>query len=738
MSFKLIFRLVSLVFALAPFIAASPVAAQANGGSRHIAASLEFETAQPAPGRTTKLVIRMTPEQGWHSYWINPGDSGLPVSADWSAPAGVSFGALKHPAPDLLDIGGIRSYVHEGASALVGSLNVPDGLKKGTILPVEVSLNWLACSDTLCVPERAVLNAELTVGDGTASPTGSAVVRAAEARLPKALRGKAELLRNDGALTFRMPKGTGLNPGKSHIFPEGDGWFNADARQHASRKEGGGLIIRVAADGAAQPPFSGVVSDGTKSYRLRITKLSDSVPGDATDMARNSVPPESDDGLPIASGGEGIVSAPTSASALPSTPDPVVPVGDAASGKDGANTGILLTALIGALLGGLLLNLMPCVFPILSLKALSLARAGADQGEARREGLAYAAGSIMTALALGGILLALRAMGHQVGWSFQLQSPHMILVLLILTTAIALNLAGLFEFRAPSLAGGAAVQSGWKGAFATGALAAIIATPCSGPFMAGALGAALVLTPLAALAVFAGLGLGMALPFVLISWIPALQRRIPKPGGWMETFRRILSLPMFATAIALAWVLGQQTGVSGMAAGLALTVLGGVTLWWFGHRQRRGVRAWLVLIPGALVLALAMVVDLPTRSAVAAPSADALQETFDASKLADLRAEGTPVFLDFTADWCMTCKVNEKLAINTDATRQAFKAGGVVMMIGDWTNGDPKITRFLADHGRNSIPFYLYYPPGREPRVLPQLLTPNLLAGLATGRTPPP
>ncbi|HET8701224.1 MAG TPA: thioredoxin family protein, partial [Nitrococcus sp.] len=389
-----------------------------------------------------------------------------------------------------------------------------------------------------------------------------------------------------------------------------------------------------------------------------------------------------------------------------------------------------------ALLGGLVLNVMPCVFPILSLKALSLARAGADRAEARQEGLAYAGGSIVSALALGGVLITLRSAGEEIGWSFQLQSPHVVALLLALTTAIALNLAGLFEFCAPAINGGGAIRSGSRGAFATGALAAVIATPCSGPFMAGALGAALILSPPAALLIFAGLGLGMALPFLAIAWIPALQRRMPKPGKWMETFRRILSLPMLATAMALAWILGRQTGVGGMTIGLALAVVVGVSLWWLGNRQRENRPVWRTLVPAAAAVIAVLAVDLPQSDAATKQTrVDGRHQPFDVVRLQQLRAAGTPVFLDFTADWCLTCKVNEKLAINTDATRTAFRHAGVVTMIGDWTQGDPAITRFLEAHGRNSIPFYIYYPPAGEPQLLPQILTPALLSSLSSGQT---
>src|SRR3546814_283007 len=396
---------------------------------------------------------------------------------------------------------------------------------------------------------------------------------------------------------------------------------------------------------------------------------------------------------------------------------------------------VLRIALMGALLGGLLLNLMPCVFPILSLKALSLAKSGGDPRAARVEGAGYAAGVIATSLFLGALLIGLRAIGMEIGWSFQLQSPGVILVLLVLTGAIALNLAGLFELPMPAFAARGSRTGGFLGAFSTGALAAFIAMPCSGPFMAGALGAALVLPAPLALAVFAMLGLGMALPFLAVAFVPAVQRRLPKPGAWMDTLRKVLSLPMFATALALAWLLGRQTGVDGMALGLLVLSLFAVSLWWYGLRQRRGSAGWLTLAPASLALAGVLTVGIPEAPSAATASGEVaegnLHETFSTARLAELRASGTPVFVDFTADWCLVCKVNERVAIDTEATQQAFAEAGVMTLTGDWTRQDPEITAYLADHGRNSIPFYQFYAPGKASEVLPQVLTSQVLVGKA-------
>jgi thiol:disulfide interchange protein len=391
----------------------------------------------------------------------------------------------------------------------------------------------------------------------------------------------------------------------------------------------------------------------------------------------------------------------------------------------------VLGALLGALVGGLLLNIMPCVFPILSLKALSLAKAGGDERQARREAIAYTGGAILICLALGATLLGLRAGGAAVGWAFQLQDPRVILSLLLLVTAIALNLAGLFEL--PALNGGAGLASrgGVNGAFWTGALAAFVATPCTGPFMGAALGAALVLPTPVALAVFAGLGLGLALPFLLLGFVPALRRRLPRPGAWMGRLRRLLSVPMFLTALALAWILGRQAGVDGMALGLAAALVVGLALWWVGRTQESR-SSWVPLTPAALATVVALVlVPAGTTEAATATSQSVLKsEPFSESRIAALQQEGRPVFVYFTADWCVTCKVNEKAALERKQVADAFAAKKVAVLVGDWTRGDPAIGRFLEKHGRSGVPLYLYYEPGKPVELLPQVLTPSRLVSM--------
>jgi thiol:disulfide interchange protein len=391
----------------------------------------------------------------------------------------------------------------------------------------------------------------------------------------------------------------------------------------------------------------------------------------------------------------------------------------------------VLAALAGAMLGGLLLNIMPCVFPILSLKALSLAKAGGGEGAAKREAIAYASGAVLICMALGAALLGLRATGVAAGWAFQLQDPRIILALLLLVTAIALNLAGLFELPALSAGGGLADRGGVSGAFWTGGLAAFVATPCTGPFMGAALGAALVLPTTIALAIFAGLGLGLALPFLLLGFVPALRRRLPRPGPWMARFRRLMSVPMFLTALALAWILGRQAGVNGMALGLAAAVMLGLSLWWVGRNQGRRA-PWAPLAPAALaaVAAMALVRAAANEPDLAASQGLLKAAPFSEARLASLRQEGRPVFVYFTADWCVTCKVNERGALERPQVTEAFADRNVAVLVGDWTRGDAAIGRFLEKHGRSGVPLYLFYEPGKPVEMLPQVLTPSRLVSL--------
>ena len=674
-------RLLSFLALLALAPAGVAQAQLAMPDHNAIEARLLAESDRPAAGASVTLAIVMTPEKGWHGYWQNPGDAGVETRADWRLPAGVSVGPLQYPVPGKLLISGLMNYVYEGPYAILVPLKVPAGLAPDTRLPVSVKLDYLACTDRICVPERAELDLELAVGNGSEQPERRALFDAYRRMTPKPLGSPAAFDASGGKVRLSIPLPSDLALGDAYFFPLTTDAVAYAAPQSLSRS-GDRLGVEVAAGPAAAKlgAINGVLKIGEGQGLL-------------VRAERGTVPAH------------------------------------AAGSGDGNTT--FFTALLGAMLGGLLLNILPCVFPILSLKALSLARAGGNEAEARHEALAYAIGVILTCLALGGILLGLRAAGVAAGWSFQLQDPRVILFLLLLVTVIALNLAGLFEL--PAITGGQrlAEKSGTAGAFWTGALAAFVATPCTGPFMGAALGAALVLPTVAGLAVFAGLGVGIALPFLLIGFIPPIRRLLPRPGPWMARFRRILSVPMFLTAAALLWVLARQSGSLGIVLAGLTAAIAGLALWRAGRRQAQGVRPWLALVPAAIA-AMAALLLIPSVHKAPIASSDAIlgAEPFSEAKLASLRAARRPVFVYFTADWCVTCKVNERAVLARDQVAQAFAAHDVAVLVGDWTTGDPAITRFLEANGRSGVPFYLFYAPGQPAQGLPQLLTVSDLTGL--------
>ncbi len=677
-------RLIALILQVLGVMAAL-VAAPAHAAPTHIAATLRAE-GPAAPGGTVTLAIAMRPDKGWHGYWSNPGDAGFGMTLAWALPPGASTAPLRYPVPHTLVVAGLMNHVYKDAYAVLVPLTLPANAAPGTRLPVRVHAAWLACTDRICVPERADLFAEVTIAQPGTTPPPDPQFDTWRARLPAPLGSPARFRIDGKVIRLGIPLPRTLKLDGPHIFAAEDKAI-AYAAPQDFRRQGDLLVVTLARPGlaAADPPaLSGV---------LRLNRAGDGVEFAARPGA-------------VTPGGE------------PIEPAAAVP-----------GPGNLALLLLGALAGGLLLNVMPCVFPIVSLKALSLARAGGNEAAAKREALAYTGGVMLTCVALGAVVLGLRAAGTQVGWAFQLQSPWIVFVLLLLATAITLNLAGAFELRA--FGGGEALagKGGVQGSFWTGVLAAFVATPCTGPFMAAALGAALVLPVAAALAVFAGLGLGLALPFLAIGFVPALRRMMPKPGAWMGKFQRFLSIPMALTVVALLWLVYQQQGnVVGDWALVTVAVIG-VGAFWSRFRQPIGRPVVMAAIMGVMLAGGAAAIKVDRINGNAA-SADA-GVPFSANKLAALRAEGKPVFLYFTADWCLTCKVNEKSAIDTRVAQAAFKAGGVTVMTGDWTNGDATITRFLGEQGASGVPLYLYYPKGGgEPQKLPQILTPGLLAGL--------
>jgi DsbC/DsbD-like thiol-disulfide interchange protein/cytochrome c biogenesis protein CcdA len=666
------------LLALLAVVFAAPSQAQlaVPSSTHHLAAELVAE-GPARPGETLTLALHFRPEPGWHGYWSNPGDAGLGMQLQWNLPPGWSAGEPLYPVPQQLLIAGLMNHVYEGEYAVLVPVQVP--ANAAGIAPIEVKGDWLACTDKICVPESATLSLRVRVGDGPGDPRFDQW----RAALPPLLDAPARFELTAETLRIAIPLPATVELTHPHVFLHNEQLIDYPAPQ-IFRRNGDWLV--------AELPRKGLAKD--VSAVSGILKLDDSGDGVTFTGQAGEIP---------------------SAGEL---------VGGEASGL--APLWVLLGA---ALAGGLLLNLMPCVFPILSLKALTLARAGESAAGARREGIAYTAGVILACLALGALLLALRAAGSEIGWAFQLQEPGVVVALLVLATAITANFAGLFELPSFSF-----TRSGGRAsAFSTGLLAAFVATPCTGPFMAAAMGAALLLPWWQGLLLFALLGFGLALPFLLLGYVPALRRLLPKPGKWMETFRRVLAIPMGLTALALLWLAWRLGGpwFAALAAGIAIVMtalLAALTLTPWPSKLSR--KASIVI--GAVAL-LALV---PITARAYAPSASSEEGLlaavpFSETALADARASGKPVFLWFTADWCLTCKVNEGVSIEREATKAAFEKAGVVAMRGDWTRRDPEITRFLTAHGAAGVPLYLWYAPGKDGEVLPQVLTPDMLTELA-------
>ncbi|HEX8839556.1 MAG TPA: protein-disulfide reductase DsbD domain-containing protein [Sphingomicrobium sp.] len=510
------------------------------------------------PGGEIELAIHMRPEPGWHGYWLNPGDAGLPMDVQWQLPNGFTAGALRYPVPTQLRVAGIMNYVFERDYAVLVRLKVP--AHANGMVPIRAQAHWLACTDKICVPEQGELALDLPVGTGTPK-RGQFDAWRQELAQPLATAGHFAVSGDKLRVAIPIPASIKLrNP---YVFAITDSIVDYEAPQ-SFRRAGDWVVAELSTKKAPAAQFAGVLaSEGGRGLEFH------AVPG--------TVP---DGGTPLA----------------------------------GLGWKAVLWAVLGAIAGGMLLNLMPCVFPILALKALHLSRAGGEATEARSDALAYTAGAIVGTGALGAALLAIRAAGAQAGWAFQLQDPRTIMLLLLLAVAITANLLGLFEL--PVLGGRAQPA----GSFGTGALAAFVATPCAGPFLGAALGTALLLPPAGSIAVFSALGLGLAIPFVLVAFVPALRSKLPKPGRWMDRLKRFLAIPMAASALAALWLLYRQAGTTALLLGVAAAVAVLLLLFGAGKSQRRG-RASAWAIPSVLAVTALLIVIVPRPTAVTAHAA---------------------------------------------------------------------------------------------------------------------
>lgn len=670
--------------------------------TEHVLADLVPERVAAQPGKPIVVGLRLRMEPHWHTYWKNPGDSGLPTKIRWQLPEGWKAGEIQWPYPQKLPIGPLMNYGYEDEVVLLTELTPPANAPAGNA-NVKAKAEWLVCKD-ICIPEKGELDLALPVSAAPAgpNPAGEASIARARNQLPVEVAGwKHDASLSGKTLVVRMTAPAGVTPpAKVAFFPEREQLIEPAAPQVVTRD---GQSVRIEMR-LAEPPAAGVTS----------------VAGVAV----------SDGGWPGTAGRKAAsIVAPVGSKPIGGAAGPV----SGAGGGDPVG-GSTLAALAFAFIGGILLNLMPCVFPVLGIKVMGFVQhAHGERRAMRMQGIAFATGVLLSFLALAGIMLGLRAGGAQLGWGFQLQSPAVVTLLAALFFLLALNLSGVFQWGAfaQSMTSNMSARGRYADAFLSGVLASVVATPCTAPFMGAAVGFTVSQGAVLALAVFLMLGFGMALPVLLLAFFPGLLKRLPRPGPWMETFKQVLAFPLYATVAWLAWVLGAQAGNDAVLALLGGLVLVAMGAWVYGRWAHAG-SLWQPAVAVLFAIAgVALAWPGPATEAGAAPVARAGElpwQGWSPEKVSELNAQGRAVFVDFTAAWCVTCQVNKRVALHNEAVIREFALRGVVPLKADWTRQDPRITEALAALGRNAVPVYAIYAPGESrPRLLPEVLTPSLV-----------
>jgi thiol:disulfide interchange protein len=679
---------------------AAPLAHAQVVQTEHTEAELISEMTQARPGEQAWVALRLRPDVGWHTYWRNPGDSGLPTRLSWTLPAQVEAGEIHWPYPEVERIGDIVNYGYAQETLHLVPVSIPADWPVGKPLLLKAQAKWLVCAD-ICIPGEAGLSLSMPVSGNAprADPRWVDAFADARARLPQAVNWPARF--DVASDTVSLTVETTALEGAQQLS-----WFPLpnDLVSHSAPQR---VVVNAQAVRITQPRSDYFVKAPEKLQGvLVVTQRGD------TRAYTIAASPEV---VTAASGARGSLAA----IAVP------------AEGFAGSPS--LMLVLLFALLGGLILNLMPCVFPVLSIKAVSLLEAQ-DETAARKRAhaLAYTAGVLVSFLALAGILLMLRGSGNALGWGFQLQQPLFVAALAYLFFAMGLSLSGMVQFGTRLMGVGQSLVQidSLRGSFFTGVLAVVVASPCTAPFMGVAMGYALVQPVALALLVFLALGLGLALPFLLLGFMPSLARVLPRPGAWMETFKQVMAFPLYLTVVWLLWVLGGLSDRHGMAVALVGLTLVGLALWLWNRSGR--VSALIRLVALLAALALLWHPALQPRPGVVVTT-QAEWQPWSETRVKELRESGRTIFVNFTADWCVTCLVNERGALRSELVRKAFDENDVVYLKGDWTRPDPAISAALARFGRSGVPLYLVYRGGAEPQVLPQLLTPESVA-TALGR----
>jgi thiol:disulfide interchange protein DsbD len=694
-------------------LVASPAAYPLSGNAiatDNVKARLVSEVGSVGPGQSIWVALELDIRDGWHTYWRNPGDSGQATSLTWNLPPGFTAGDILWTTPHRFELPPLVNYGYAKHAVHMVQITAPKDLEVGRTIALGAKASWLVCSD-VCIPEDANLQLKLpTSASAAADPADAALFASARSDLPSPEPAPASARVQDGQLVITLGKAWGATLSRIEslaFFPYAEGGIEYGAPQTLTRSKD---TVELAIKAGYKPPEAGT---GTATVRGVLL---------ATERSGNdtlAVPIELTATLTAAGTAEAKEGA-TIAAAPPALP----------------------SLILLAILGGLILNLMPCVFPVLSIKAIGLVeQAKKHPAAVRAKGLVFAAGVISSMLSLAVVLLALRAGGEQIGWGFQLQSPLFVTLMVYLLLAVGLNLSGVFEVGGGLAGVGDGLTQGdsYRASFFTGVLTTLVATPCTAPFMAAAVGAALTQSPIVALVIFASLGVGLSLPYLLLSFAPWTRRVLPKPGAWMETLKQVFAFPMYASAAWLLWVLAQQTNSLGLGAALAGAILIALAAWAYQKSKFSGLGGRVTAIVTAIA-ALVLAIFLPLRyanvavaagagSAASAHDADAWQP-YDAARVSEINAAGRPLLVNFTASWCLTCLVNERNAFADSAVQEIFRDKGVTLMKGDWTNRDPAITKALSSFGRAGVPLYVVYngkPGSSEPMVLPQLLTANIV-----------
>jgi thiol:disulfide interchange protein DsbD len=673
-------RFLFAFLALIAFVA--PAAAQIDQAPKvHVRLISDRDAVRP--GGTFTVAVEQDIRPGWHTYWSNPGEAGAVTEVHWTLPPGWKAGAIRWPYPRRLPVGPLMDYGYEGKVWLLMDMTVPANAAPSSV-SLSALVQYLVCRE-VCIPEDAKAALPLVVDPAAAPPDAASAAEFALARAkipaPSPWPVRFALAGEAASLFVQAPALSGsAKPVDAQFFPARGGLV-VDAAPQSFGFAKDGLVMRL--------------SPGAKLAKLQL--LEGVLVLTSEDKSVQALSISARPGL------------------VPGVPAP-------------ASLNLAL-ALVFAFLGGLILNIMPCVLPVLAMKALALAgHAGVDRRHARAESFSYSLGAVLSFIAFGLLVVALRSGGASIGWGFQLQEPVVVAGLALLMFAVGLNLSGVFDIQAISMGDALARRGGLAGAFFTGVLAVAVAAPCTAPFMATAIGYSFTQTPLIAVAVFLALGLGFALPFLLLGVWPALHRVLPKPGAWMNRLKQILALPMYGAAAWLLWVLGQQVDRNGLiAAGLAVVALGIALFVWGATRMRfrtAGTVLAAVLLAGAAYAIGAVASARTPAPTVASAYAGMKSEPYSSARLEALRKADRPVFVDATASWCITCLVNEEAALSRPKVRAAFKDRNVALLVADWTNRNAEITSLLEAHGRSGVPLYLYYAPGAtEPKILPQILT---------------